>query len=119
MLRQPNPRRPSHKTARRNSPQHRARARWQIPSERASRAMTIHLGYEVGTGKPVEIPLAHLAVTGQTQQSGKTTTREALITRAKLPAIAFITKRGEGVFATGRRIPPYFRERADWQFVSS
>jgi hypothetical protein len=79
--------------------------------------MNIHLGFEVGTGQPVEIPLKHLAVTGQTQESGKTTTLEALITRAKIPAVAFITKRGEGSFAGGRRIPPYFRERADWQFV--
>lgn len=38
----------------------------------------IHLGYEVGTGAPVAVPLKHTAVTGQTQESGKTTTLEAL-----------------------------------------
>lgn len=82
-------------------------------------AENVHLGFEVGTGKRVTIPVAHLAVTGQTQVSGKTTTLEALITRSKRPAIAFVTKRGEGSFAGDvRLIPPYFRERADWQFVS-
>lgn len=79
----------------------------------------IHLGFEVGTGKPVSIPLRHMVVTGQTQEAGKTTTMEALIARAKLPALAFVTKRGEKSFNTGRRIEPYFRERADWQFVVS
>jgi len=34
-----------------------------------------------------------LAVTGQTQQSGKTTTLEALISRSKLRALTFVTKR--------------------------
>ena len=81
--------------------------------------MQIHLGYEVGTGKAVEIPLRHLAVTGQTQESGKTTTLEALIYRSKLRAVAFLTKRGESSFHRARRILPYFRERSDWQFVRS
>jgi hypothetical protein len=40
-------------------------------------AFYIHLGYEIGTGEPVSIPLQHLAVTGQTQRSGKTTALEA------------------------------------------
>ena len=78
---------------------------------------TIHLGYEVGSGREIQIPIRHLAVTGQTQESGKTTTLEALICRSGLRAIAFVTKRGEGSFANGRRIQPYFRDRADWQFV--
>jgi hypothetical protein len=59
---------------------------------------TIHLGYEIGTGKPIEIPLRHMAVTGQTQEAGKTTALEALIARSGLHAIAFITKRGEKGF---------------------
>lgn len=79
----------------------------------------VHLGYEVGTGLPIEIPLLNLAVTGQTQQSGKTTTLEALVTRAKVDAIAFVTKRGEGALGGGPTIEPCFRDRADWQFVSS
>ncbi|MGH8863276.1 MAG: hypothetical protein ACREVZ_01285 [Burkholderiales bacterium] len=81
--------------------------------------MKILLGYELGTGKPVEIPLTHLAVTGQTQASGKTTTLEALISRSGLRAVAFVTKRGEGSFTEAHPLAPYFRERADWQFVKS
>ncbi len=80
---------------------------------------TVHLGFEVGTGKAVNIPIAHMAVTGQTQQSGKTTALEALISRAGRRAVAFVTKRGEGSFTDGRRIRPFFRERADWQFVEA
>jgi hypothetical protein len=80
---------------------------------------TIPLGYAVGSGEPVAVPLRHLAVTGQTQESGKTTALEALVTRAGVPALAFVTKRGETSFAGGRRVPPYFRDRADWQFVTS
>lgn len=80
---------------------------------------TVRLGYEVGTGEEVAIPLRHLAVTGQTQESGKTTTLEALVERAGVQAVAFLTKRGEGSFAAARLIRPYFREQADWQFVAS
>ena len=80
---------------------------------------TVHLGYAVGSGEPVSIPVTHLAITGMTQQSGKTTTLEALISRSKLTAVTFVTKRGEGSFAGGHRLPPFFRERADWVFVSS
>lgn len=79
----------------------------------------IHLGYEAGTGESVSIPLKHLCITGQTQESGKTTTLEALITRSELRAVAFITKRGEESFETGRQISPYFEERADWEFIES
>ena len=74
----------------------------------------VHLGFEIGTGAPVTIEPAHMAITGQTQQSGKTTTLEALVTRSNRTALTFITKRGEGSFATGRRVQPYFRDRADW-----
>lgn len=79
----------------------------------------IRLGYAVGSGLPVEIPLRHMVVTGQTQESGKTTTLEALIGRSGLRAVAFVTKRGEGGFADAQRVAPYFREQADWQFVAS
>jgi hypothetical protein len=77
----------------------------------------ILLGFEIGTGMPVCIPLHHLAIFGMTQLSGKTTTLEALITRSKLKAIAFITKRGEAGFTRCHPVPPYYRPRADWQFV--
>lgn len=80
---------------------------------------SIHLGYVVGTGEPVEIPLRHTAVTGQTQESGKTTTLEGLISRSGLQAVAYVTKRGESSFHVMNPIPPYFQERADWKFVQS
>ena len=79
----------------------------------------IHLGYVVGTGEPVEIPLRHTAVTGQTQESGKTTTLEGLISRSGLQAVAYVTKRGESSFHVMHPIAPYFQERADWKFVQS
>jgi hypothetical protein len=60
-----------------------------------------------------------MAVTGQTQESGKTTALEALITRSRLPAIAFLTKRGEASFTNAHQIKAFFQERADWQFVES
>ena len=77
----------------------------------------ILLGYSVPDGAPVYIPLHHLAIFGMTQLSGKTTTLEALITRSGLKAIAFITKRGESGFARCHPVPPYYKPRADWQFV--
>lgn len=80
---------------------------------------SVHLGFEVGTGERVAIPLKHMVVSGQTQEAGKTTTLEALIVRSGLRAVTFVTKRGEGAFAGGRRLQPFFRERADWVFVSS
>lgn len=79
----------------------------------------VHLGFEVGTGEPVALPLKHMVVTGQTQEAGKTTTLEALIARSGVQAVVFVTKRGEGSFTDARVIPPYFREKADWQFVAS
>src|SRR3990167_2948531 len=76
----------------------------------------ILLGYEVGTGKPVSIPMHHVVVTGLTQLSGKTTTLEALIGRSGFRGIAFRTKRGEGGFEDARTHIPYFRQKADWQY---
>jgi hypothetical protein len=79
----------------------------------------ILLGFEINTGKKVEIEPSHLIVTGLTQKSGKTTTLEALITRSGLKAIAFRTKINETGFSQGAFIPPYFRERFDWEYVQS
>jgi len=80
---------------------------------------SILLGYEIEKGNEVEVPLSHLIVTGLTQLSGKTTTLEALITRSDRKAIVFRTKPGERGFANAQRIPPYFKERSDWQYVSA
>jgi hypothetical protein len=86
-----------------------------------SKSRNIVLGFEIGDPNTpvVEIPLKHMAVTGQTQEAGKTTALEGLIARAGLKAVTFITKRGEASFVGARRIDPYFREQADWQFVAS
>ena len=81
--------------------------------------MNIPLGFELETGRPVSVPLGHTVITGQTQESGKTTTLEAMIARSGLRGIAFVTKRGEASFTTGRALLPYFRESADWQFVEA
>ncbi|MCI0364789.1 MAG: hypothetical protein L0219_12990, partial [Phycisphaerales bacterium] len=81
----------------------------------------IPLGFEVGTGKPVEIPLAHTFVTGQTQLSGKTTTLHAIVMRSQRRALAFVTKRGETF--EGRRIQPYLPREGDqpihWRLVET
>ena len=69
------------------------------------------LGYEVGTGEPVQLPFHHLCVTGITQLSGKTTTLEALLGRAGRTALVFLTKRGERILPEAPRVPPFFRYR--------
>lgn len=84
--------------------------------------MNIPLGYEIGTGKRVTIPVNHTVVLGQTQLSGKTTTLEAMVTRSGLRAIGFITKPGEKSFRQQNTIPPFFSEStiADyWKYVVS
>jgi hypothetical protein len=84
----------------------------------------IHLGFQLGTGEPVSIPLHHLVITGQTQAAGKTTALEGLVSRAAVKdhrarALAFVTKRGEGAFTQARRIGPYFRDQGGWEYVAS
>jgi hypothetical protein len=77
----------------------------------------IKLGYEVGTAEEVNIKSSHLIVTGLTQEAGKTTTLEALIKRSGKRAIVFKTKIGEKSFLEGTVIPPYFKDKSDWQFI--
>ena len=79
----------------------------------------IKVGYEVGYGKQVTIRPSHLIVTGVTQLSGKTTTLEALIKRSGFKAIVFKTKIGEKSFSEGTVVPPFFRDRSDYEFVKS
>jgi hypothetical protein len=83
------------------------------------RPQMIHLGYDMPSGSPRSIPLGHLVISGMSQEAGKTSTLEALVTRSGLTAIAFVTKRGEGSFAAGHRIEPFFHERCDWEFIES
>lgn len=81
---------------------------------------SVKLGYAVDSGKEVKVKLSHLIVTGVTQESGKTTTLEAITKRAGCTAIVFTTKIGEKSFLnTGVTIPPFFRDRSDYEFVSS
>ena len=86
-----------------------------------SRSRQIPLGFEVGTGARVEIPLAHTFVTGQTQLSGKTTTLRAIVERSGQRALAFVTKRGESF--DGRRIRPYLPREGEkpihWRLVET
>lgn len=75
-------------------------------------------------GRDVYVSPSHLIATGVTQLSGKTTTLEAVIIRAIQQgiikqAIVFKTKVGETGFTQGLIVPPYFRQRSDWQYVSS
>jgi len=65
----------------------------------------IRLGFEVGSGKEININPSHLIVTGLSQFTGKTTTLEALISRSKKRAIVFRTKVGEKSFIEGTIIP--------------
>lgn len=81
--------------------------------------MEIKLGYEIETGYAVKVKPSHIIVTGVTQLSGKTTTLEALIKRSGFMAIVFKTKVGETGFTEGTLIPPYFKERSDWQYVQA
>ena len=77
----------------------------------------IRLGYELISGGEVRITPSHMIVTGVSQKSGKTTTLESLIMRSGKKAIVFRTKIGEKSFLSGTIIPPYFKDRSDWQFV--
>jgi hypothetical protein len=86
-----------------------------------SRKQTVLVGYELGTGKPVSVPLAHMFVTGQTQLSGKTTTLEAIAKRSERRALVIVTKRGERL--DGRSIRPFLPREGDrpihWRLVET
>ena len=77
------------------------------------------IGFEVGTGEKVFLTPDHLIATGVTQYSGKTTCLESLIERLGVKAIAFRTKLGEKSFIHGTIIPPFFKDKSDWQFIQS
>jgi hypothetical protein len=78
----------------------------------------IHLGYEVGSGDPVAIPVGHTVFLGQTQKAGKTTALEAAAMRSGHRCLTFLTKRGEASFRFGQEIAPYYSDdEFDWQTV--
>jgi hypothetical protein len=78
----------------------------------------ILLGYEIKTAKPVKIKPAHLVVTGITQESGKTTTLEALVKRGRFKAVFFKTKIGEAAIREGTLIAPYYKDIFDWEYAA-
>jgi hypothetical protein len=77
------------------------------------------VGFELGSGDLVAAEIHHLAIFGLTQRAGKTKGLEAFISRLppKLYVLVFRTKKGDLGFENATRIPFYFRERTDWQFV--
>jgi len=70
-----------------------------------AREETVRLGFEVGTGEPVDIPIGHTVACGQSQRAGKTTALQAIVSRSgRRRALAFVTKRGEGAFQGATRL---------------
>jgi hypothetical protein len=81
--------------------------------------MKVLVGYRVPSGEPLYLEkLHHIMITGVTQWAGKTTALEALISRSGLRAITFLTKPEEQAFE-GHKLPLFFKERSDWQYVES
>ena len=78
----------------------------------------IKFGYEVESGKEINIKSAHLVVTGITQESGKTTALLALIKRGKFKAVIFRTKIGERALIEGTIVPPYYKSEFDWEYAA-
>lgn len=79
----------------------------------------IKLGYSMPDGKEVFVKPSHVIVTGITQQSGKSTTMEAMLLRSTFRSIVFKTKIGEKSFQKGTVVAPFFRDRSDYEFVRS
>lgn len=84
------------------------------------------LGFTVPEGEAFEIPLHHTIVSGITDLSGKSTTVETILSRrtpeikqgaVQGKSLVFLTKRGEKTFNTANKIPPFYRERFDWEYV--
>ena len=75
----------------------------------------IHLGYEIDTGNPVEVPEGHTVFLGQTSMAGKTTAAVGMAVRSGYATVAYETKIQEGGFKLvpkGRLhpTPPYYQE---------
>src|SRR3990167_4453640 len=77
----------------------------------------IKFGYEIGTGKEVEIPMSHTVITGLTQEAGKTTAIMGLIKRSGLRALIIKTKIGEKAVTEGSIIPPFYKDTFDWEYA--
>ncbi len=79
----------------------------------------IPLGFEIGSGALIHIPVDHMVIVGQSQRSGKTTTLEACASRSTSKCIALLTKRGEGSFRLAHELPPYYEDHINWRTVQS
>jgi hypothetical protein len=78
----------------------------------------VRIGYEFSSGRPVELPLQHIAVYGLTRQAGKTTALEGMISRLEHTTVLVLrTGKNEIPFDRATRIFPFFRERYDWRYV--
>lgn len=77
----------------------------------------IKFGYEIDTGKEIEIPASHTVITGLTNLAGKTTAIMGLIQRSGLKAIVIKTKIGEKAITEGSIIPPFYKESFDWEYA--
>jgi len=79
--------------------------------------MSLFIGYEVGTGKEVRIPIFHILNAGQTQLSGKTTLMKTLAKQAVeqgYKILVFDTKENFVDFENfGQEIPICLRETTD------
>lgn len=78
----------------------------------------IKFGYEIGTGKEVEIPISHTVITGLTNEAGKTTALVGFTGRSGLRTIIFKTKIGEKAITEGALIPPFYKENFDWEYAA-
>jgi hypothetical protein len=81
--------------------------------------MTVLLGYSLGSGCPIHIPVGHMVIVGQSQRAGKTTALEACAVRCGYKSVAFLTKRGEESFRMANEIDPYYEDSIDWRTVRS
>lgn len=73
----------------------------------------VKIGYEIKTGKEIDIPMAHTVITGLTQESGKTTCIMGLVKRSGLKALIIKTKIGEKAVTEGSILPPFYKEDFD------
>ena len=80
----------------------------------------IHLGFEMGTGQSVSVPMHHAIVSGVTGLSGKTTAISAMLSRlpGRYRSLVFSTKRGEIAFEGAHEVQPFYKATVDWEYVS-
>ncbi|CAK0756730.1 conserved hypothetical protein [Azospirillaceae bacterium] len=86
--------------------------------EEEMRRNKIKFGYEIETGKEVEIPTSHTVITGLTNEAGKTTALVGFTGRSGLRTIIFKTKIGEKAITEGTVIPPFYKESFDWEYAA-